>query len=189
MQTRQRFQNAAASSNSEVVHAYDSDGNEVAIGLVMEGPFDTNHSAVTENSQYVQTNENFNVIVEHEMNWIAAEEECTSSKLEVEENGNIQELEAFEPKETVVKKEKTSVIKVYKRKGAQNKTLKTLKMKLEEARRKLKEKEGKKSRRSRSTRGGQCSDIQNIPRVKKEKKKDLSYSPSVSVRKLQIKSK
>ena len=112
---------AASSSSSEVVYAFDSEGNEVAIGLLVSGPFEEvspNHSSG--NCQ-----------------WIAAEEECGSAEVVAEKPVPL-------VKEEMIAKERStkpaSVVRTCQKKNFSKKTLKQLKAQLDAAHKKARDK-------------------------------------------------
>ena len=116
-----RMKDFADSSQSEMIYAVDEYGNEVALGILIQGPF-------TDGNE--KEEECFGVIDPHECNnshWVAAEEECVSSntqsvqneiKTEVAESNLVEEHSSH----------KSDAIKVYKVDRAARKTLKKWKI-------------------------------------------------------------
>ena len=104
------FQDAAASSQSELVYAYDSDGNEVAMGLIIEGPFDKGNVEM-EVSDVIEVSAVDEGVSDSQMLWVGGEEECISTQV-IERNAS--SALKVETAAQVTKQEKKKVKSVVK---------------------------------------------------------------------------
>ena len=115
----QSIEGFAEDSNTQMVHAIDEHGNEVAVALIIEGPFlnDDQEKAPEDKPLDVQllSENEFN-----QVNWVGAQEECVSIPNCEDPNEQIPILVDVKPKK--------EVIKVYKFDHAMRKTLKRLKI-------------------------------------------------------------
>ena len=155
---------AASSSCSEVVYALDSDGKEVAIGLLVSGPFEeVNGGNSTTNCQ-----------------WIAAQEECGSGEAVPEIASTPMKQEPLDKKPS---RKFSSVVKTYKKKNVSKKTLKQLKAQLDAARKK-----GDKKNFSGNSRGLAEGKKHHLARKKFVQKRitDKLYNPPSAIRKLPL---
>ena len=69
------LKNVPQSSKTELVYAVDGNGNQVAVGLIVDGPFqDTENEDMTkvEDNQIIQYDETEST----NLQWVAGEEEC-----------------------------------------------------------------------------------------------------------------
>ena len=109
----------AKKTGTEVVYAYDDEGEEVTVGLLLDGPF----------QGFVEDCSNSN------LDWIAAEKECPSVEVGVEVESSLVKGENVS---AVVDTKKwphiSSLVKMYKSKKPLRKTLKQIKENLDAAR-------------------------------------------------------
>ena len=111
-------QNACNSERGEIVCAYDDNGNQVAVGLLLLGPFqEINHADNVESSE-----------------WIAAEEECMMNEVSTSLSPPVVKEENQDITDTFVcddsSKKSSLVIKTYKRRNNSKKTLRQIKMEM-----------------------------------------------------------
>ena len=161
----------------------------MGIGLVVEGPFEGGQEVAVDNGQEININDDSQYLLQSGMNWIAAEEECTSTQMVQVQNENELQPESLQEDDNILKPRKRILVKVYKSKGSKNKTLQNLKMKLAETRRKLKEKSRKIAQPNNISRKTEIAEAKYGNRKVRRKKQDLSYRATVSLKKMIVKSK
>ena len=120
------LQGVANNSQNELVYAYDENGNQMAIGLIVNDFF-----AVPENQiDNLGTNE-CESEVDVQMNWIGGEEECTSSKeIFVKEEKICDDEQKVEDEPNQPRVALKRPVRVYKRKRESGNTLKKLKLRV-----------------------------------------------------------
>ena len=185
LNTAELFENTAKSYNSEVIYAYDDDGKQLAIGLVLDGPLDKEKIVETDENGDVQYPTENSDVMHPKMDWVAAEEVCTSTQVENTAT-NIGLKEEADVK--VGKVKRSEMVKVYKRKQGNKKTVKTLKMQLEAVRRKLQKAESSKKKKVFRSKRNKDDGVTQRKHTTTGPGQDKAYRCSVPFKDLRIKS-
>ena len=183
MLTAEVFEKTASASGHEVIYAIDGAGNEVAIGLLVNGDFQSEENNGNGEIPVFQVN---SVPHNQPINWIAAEEECSSIQVDVGEGIACEKDEAIVKSEKLDEKERSQLIKVYKSKSACNKKLISLKRQLEAVKRKLQLKRKSKKKIPRSKHIAAPVLKRSGKTVKKSLVTDNPYKSSMSVKKMHL---
>ena len=182
---------AANSSSSKMVYAYDNAGNQVALGLIVDGSFDDYESGI---SRCPKINEEYFAIPENEINWVGANEECVVTcgdqgqfvKNELPEDSSPDTLSGS------TKKQQLGVVKIYKSRKTSRKTLNEIKRNLQAERKNKKQIQNRSLKlkvKLKATMHGQQKKMQKSRRKKSKKKIDAAYRPPTSVKHLGLQSK
>ena len=183
-ETVSRMQTFADSSKSEVIYAVDEQGNEIALALVIEGPFVKDHdeSVQDENAVDVEGNSNSNPCI-----WVAGQEECVITEDHKAVSEEVQNEINKSDLSNGCAAESSDVIKIYKVDHATRKTLKKLKLDV------TKRQPGKNVKMCiKSSNEGKVFEMPKIKLVKKKIKKrltDKTFAMPSTIRTLTLKGK
>ena len=149
--------------------------------LVLDGPLDKPRYMQNDHVDEIGVAEENYDPMGPKMNWIAAEEVCSSQVTDQnvkEENTDLDDV--------LTSQKESKVIKIYKHKYPARKTLKTLKMQLEAARKKLQNKYHTRQTVCKKS----CKCTTGAPKKPgKRKNHDASYRCNMSAKKMKLKSK
>ena len=107
------LKSVATTSQSNIVYAYDEEGNEMALGLILDSPFNPDPNTNLANCQEELRMQG--IATEGNINWLGAQEECVVSQ---SENIDVVKMEESSNVEIAVSndrlKKNSSVMKIYK---------------------------------------------------------------------------
>ena len=165
------FEAAASSSNSELLYAYDANGNQVAIGLIYDGKFDA-----PENGDESEFHGN------SASECIGIQEECVTTEMQENYVGD-----SIEPEAKNEAEEDSTTVRVYKQGNKSGKKLMDIKRKLAKLRQARNESQRTVQKKSLVEYSKRCQ-VQRKRKVK-TRTDDKAYKPSGNFGKMKLQSK